>query len=121
MASAKHPLLLADTGGKCDQCHGLSTLSFYGVTNLQTRPNDKQHSSGNASTNDCSGCHGTNGWNNAQIRKTAAAPATTKTTVGIVANTGLARRAANTGLLSHAGVQLRGAFGTGGVTGRADA
>jgi hypothetical protein len=119
MSSAKHTQLLANTGGTCDQCHGLSTLAFFGVSNLQTRPNDKQHSSGNASTKDCSSCHGTNGWNNAQIRKTAAAPATTKTTVGIVANTGLAGRSANTGLLSQSGVQLRGGLVTGGIAGGA--
>jgi hypothetical protein len=104
MSSAKHTLLLADTGGHCDQCHGLSSLAFYGVTNLQTRPNDKQHSSGSASTGDCSGCHSTKGWNNAQVRKVATAPAAAKTTVSMVANTGLAGRSANSGLLSQSGI-----------------
>jgi hypothetical protein len=101
MSSAKHTQLLADTGGTCDQCHDLSTLAFYGVTNLQHRP------SGHHTGQDCKGCHGTNNWSNAQIR-TAAAPAATKTTVSIVANTGLAGRSVNGGVLSQSGVQLRG-------------
>ncbi len=102
MSSAKHTQLLANTGGTCDQCHDATTLSFYGVTNLQHRP------SGHHVGQDCNGCHGTNNWSNAQVRKTAAAPATTKTTVSIVARTGVAGRSANGGLLSQSGVQLRG-------------
>jgi hypothetical protein len=112
MSSAKHTLLLADTGGTCDQCHDLTTQVFYGVSNLQHRPN------GHHVGKDCNGCHSTNNWNGAQVRKTAAAPATTKTTVGIVANTGLAGRSANTGLLSQSGVQLRGGL-VGGIAGSA--
>ena len=110
MSSAKHTLLLADTGGTCDQCHDASTLTFYGVSNLQHRPN------GHHTGQDCNGCHGTNGWGGAQVRKTAAAPATTKTTVGIVASTGLVGRSANTGLLSQTGIQLRGGGVLGGIT-----
>jgi hypothetical protein len=112
MSSAKHTQLLAHTGGTCDQCHDASTLAFYGVSNLQHRPN------GHHAGQDCNGCHGTNNWSNAQVRKTAAAPAATKTTVGIVANTGLAGRSANTGLLSQSGVQLRGGL-VGGIAGSA--
>jgi hypothetical protein len=37
MSAAKHTLLLADTGGTCDQCHELG-LSFFGVNNLTVRP-----------------------------------------------------------------------------------
>jgi len=111
MSSAKHTQLLAHTGGTCDQCHDATTLAFYGVTNLQHRPN------GHHAGKDCNGCHGTNNWNNAQVRKTAAAPATTKTTVSVVANTGLAGRSANGGLLSQSGVQLRGGGVAGGIAG----
>jgi hypothetical protein len=113
MSSAKHTQLLANTGGTCDQCHDATTLAFYGVSNLQHRPN------GHHVGKDCNGCHGTNNWSNAQVRKTAAAPATTKTTVGIVANTGLAGRSANTGLLSQSGVQLRSGLVAGGIAGSA--
>src|SRR5260370_25661056 len=113
MSSAKHPLLLANTGGTCDQCHDATTLAFYGVSNLQHRPN------GHHVGQDCNGCHSTNNWNAAQVRKTAAAPATTKTTVGIVANSGIAGRSANTGLLSQSGVQLRGGLVAGGIAGTA--
>jgi hypothetical protein len=103
MSAAKHTLLLANTGGTCDQCHDLASLVFYGVSNLQHRPSPNHYAG-----RDCNGCHGTNNWNGAQVRKTAAAPATTKTTVGIVASTGIAGRSVNSGLLSQSGVQLRG-------------
>jgi len=101
--------LLAHTGGTCDQCHDLTTQVFYGVSNLQHRPN------GHHVGQDCNGCHSTNNWNAAQVRKTAAAPATTKTRVAIVANTGLTGRSANVGLLSQSGVQLRGGGVAGGI------
>src|SRR5258708_28766865 len=114
MSSAKHTQLLAHTGGTCDQCHDASTLVFYGVSNLQHRPG-ASHGSGK----DCNGCHSTNNWNAAQVRKTAAAPATTKTTGGIVANTGIAGRSVNTGLLSQSGVPLRGGLVAGGIAGTA--
>jgi hypothetical protein len=55
MSAAKHTLLLADTGGTCDQCHE-SGLSFYGVSNLTTRPN------GHHTGQDCKGCHSPNNW-----------------------------------------------------------
>jgi len=111
MSSAKHTQLLANTGGTCDQCHDLKTLAFYGVTNLQHRPN------GHHVGKDCNGCHGTNNWNAAQIRKTAAAPATTKTTVSVVANTGLVGRSTKGGLLGQSGVQLRDGGVAGGIAG----
>jgi hypothetical protein len=107
MSAAKHTLLLADTGGTCDQCHELGK-SFTNINNLTVRPG-----AGHGGGRDCNGCHNPNNWNGAQNRKTAAAPATTKTTVGIVANTGLAGRSANTGLLSQSGVQLRGGIAGG--------
>jgi hypothetical protein len=111
MSSAKHTQLLANTGGTCDQCHDATTLSFYGVTNLQHRPN------GHHTGKDCNGCHGTNNWSNAQVRKTAAAPTTTTTRVAMVANSGLTGRSANVGLLSQSGVQLRGGGVAGGIAG----
>src|SRR5260370_23895345 len=37
MSAAKHTLLLADTGGTCDQCHEIGK-AFYGVNNLTVRP-----------------------------------------------------------------------------------
>jgi hypothetical protein len=91
MTSAKHTAMFAVIGSTCDACHNKVTpaLSFYGVTNLQTRPSD--HSSGNKATNDCSGCHNTNNWNGgAQTKKTVAA--TTRSTVGLVVNAGPALR-----------------------------
>jgi len=114
MSSAKHTQLLANTGGTCDQCHDLATLVFYGVSNLQHRPSPNHYAG-----RDCNGCHSTNNWNAAQVRKTAAAPATTKTKVGVVANTGVAGRSANGGLLSQSGVQLRGGGVAGGIAGSA--
>ncbi|MEA3107507.1 MAG: hypothetical protein QOI88_2112, partial [Gammaproteobacteria bacterium] len=113
MSSAKHTQLLANTGGTCDQCHDLTTLAFYGVSNLQHRPN------GHHVGKDCNGCHGTNNWNAAQVRKTAAAPVTTRTKVGIVANTGLQARLVNRGVLNEPGVHLPGAGLVGGIAGSA--
>ena len=56
MSAAKHTTMLAVTGRTCDQCHDLSTLKFYGVTNLTTRPN------GHHVGQDCNGCHSPNNW-----------------------------------------------------------
>ncbi len=78
-------------------------LAFYGVSNLQQPPSTNHYAG-----RDCNGCHGPNNWSNAQNRKTAAAPATTKSTVDIVANPGIARRSVNSGVLSQSGLQLRG-------------
>jgi hypothetical protein len=62
MSAAKHSLMFSYIGSTCDACHNKVTpaLSFYGVSNLQTRPGD--HSSGNKLTADCSQCHSPNNW-----------------------------------------------------------
>jgi hypothetical protein len=62
MTSAKHTLMFTTIGNTCDACHNRVTppLSFYGVTNLQTRPND--HNSGSKLTADCNQCHNPNSW-----------------------------------------------------------
>jgi hypothetical protein len=62
MSSAKHTLMFATIGNTCDACHNRITpgLSFYGVSNLQTRPTD--HNSGSKATSDCSHCHNPNSW-----------------------------------------------------------
>ncbi|MFI4866903.1 MAG: cytochrome c3 family protein [Steroidobacterales bacterium] len=78
MSAAKHTLMFAFIGSSCDACHNKVTpaLSFYGVTNLQTRPGD--HNNGNKATADCSGCHSPNDWGGgAQTR--AKATVTTNT------------------------------------------
>jgi hypothetical protein len=86
MTSAKHTAMAAVIGGTCDQCHDSPSLAFYGVTNLQHRPN------GHHVGQDCSKCHGTSNWSDSQVRKTAAAPATARTTVALVVRSGAARR-----------------------------
>jgi hypothetical protein len=62
MTSAKHTLMFTTIGNTCDACHNRVTppLSFYGVTNLQTRPSD--HNSGSKLTADCNQCHSPNSW-----------------------------------------------------------
>ncbi len=77
MSSAKHTLMFATLGNTCDACHNRVTpaLSFYGVSNLQTRPTD--HNSGSKATSDCSHCHNPNSWGGgAQSRPTSGAAAT---------------------------------------------
>jgi hypothetical protein len=60
-------------------------LNFYGVTNLQVRPNG--HNSGRELTNDCNGCHNTNGWGGGAAAKKSTAPqAATRATVASVVN-----------------------------------
>ncbi len=97
MSSAKHTAMFATIGSTCDACHNRVTppLSFYGVSNLQTRPND--HNSGREATGDCSGCHNTNDWGGgAAKRKTAAAqPAATSKVSSVVS-----QRAGRTGGVS---------------------
>jgi hypothetical protein len=79
MSAAKHTLMLAVTGGTCDQCHDLSTLKFYGVTNLTTRP------SGHHVGQDCKGCHSPNNWGGGSAKKTIAAATTpTRAVIGTV-------------------------------------
>jgi nitrate/TMAO reductase-like tetraheme cytochrome c subunit len=88
MSAAKHTAMLAATGGTCDQCHDLKTLTFYGVTNLTTRPN------GHHVGQDCKGCHSPNNWGgNAQKRTVAAANTPTKSTIGTVVTASAATRA----------------------------
>jgi len=88
MSAAKHTAMLAATGGTCDQCHDLKTLTFYGVTNLTTRP------SGHHVGQDCKGCHSPNNWGgNAQKRTVAAAKTPTKSTIGTVVGAPAARPA----------------------------
>jgi hypothetical protein len=80
MSSAKHTAMFAVIGKTCDACHDASTLKFYGVTNLTTRPN------GHHTGQDCSGCHNTSNWGGgAQAKKTATAPATAAAKVSAVA------------------------------------
>jgi hypothetical protein len=80
MSSAKHTAMFAVIGKTCDACHDASTLKFYGVTNLTTRPN------GHHVGQDCSGCHSTNNWGggSAKAKRTAAAQTTVRSRVGIV-------------------------------------
>jgi hypothetical protein len=88
MTSAKHTAMFAVIGKTCDACHDLSTLKFYGVTNLTTRP------SGHHVGQDCSGCHNTNNWNGGRaVKKTTAASTTSQSTVVAVANAPAARAA----------------------------
>jgi hypothetical protein len=88
MTSAKHTSMFAYIGSTCDACHNKVTpaLSFYGVTNLQTRPSD--HSSGSKLNNDCSSCHNPNNWDGgAQRRPTTTIATTTKPTTTTVTAT----------------------------------
>jgi cytochrome c553 len=79
MSSAKHTAMFAVIGHSCDGCHDASTLKFYGVTNLTTRPN------GHHVGQDCSGCHNTNGWGGAAKGKsTAVAQTTVRAKVGMI-------------------------------------
>jgi hypothetical protein len=88
MSAAKHTAMLAATGGTCDQCHDLKTLTFFGVTNLTTRP------SGHHVGQDCKGCHSPNNWGgNAQKRTVAAAKTPTNSTIGTVVTAAAATRA----------------------------
>jgi hypothetical protein len=78
MTAAKHTTMLSVTGGTCDQCHDLSTLKFYGVNNLTTRPN------GHHVGQDCKGCHSPNNWGGGAAKKKVAAVAATGTKVANV-------------------------------------
>jgi hypothetical protein len=84
MSSAKHTAMFAVIGKTCDACHDASTLKFYGVTNLTTRPN------GHHVGQDCSGCHNTNDWGggSAKRKSTTAAQTTVRSRVGIVVRPG---------------------------------
>jgi hypothetical protein len=88
MSAAKHTAMLAATGGTCDQCHDLKTLTFFGVNNLTTRPN------GHHVGQDCKGCHSPNNWGgNAQKRTVAAAKTPANSTIGTVVTASAATRA----------------------------
>jgi hypothetical protein len=94
--------MFAYIGSTCDACHNKVTpaLRFYGVTNLQTRPSD--HNSGNKASEDCSACHSPSKWDNAQVRKAAAAPTTTRAQIGtVVAPTAVAARTPIAGAASR--------------------
>ncbi|HWY95316.1 MAG TPA: hypothetical protein VNX69_09005, partial [Steroidobacteraceae bacterium] len=78
MSAAKHTLMLSVTGGTCDQCHDLSTLKFFGVTNLTTRPN------GHHVGKDCNGCHSPNNWGGGSAKKSVSAQTATRSSIGIV-------------------------------------
>jgi hypothetical protein len=89
MSASKHTLLLADTGGTCDQCHE-SGLSFFGVNNLTGRPNN--HHVGK----DCNGCHSPNNWGGGNAKKKiAAAQTTTRATVTTVVSAPAASQSAS--------------------------
>ncbi len=86
MTAAKHTLMFAFIGSTCDACHNRVTpaLSFYGVSNLQTRPND--HNSGSKATADCSACHNPNNWDGggqARPAKTTIIPNATTGTASV--------------------------------------
>jgi len=114
MSSAKHTLMFAVIGKTCDACHE-SGRSFYGVTNLTTRP------SGHHVGQDCSGCHNTNNWDGGSQTRKAAVQAATRSAIGTVISAPAASASAATALqpgaapmstaqgataarLSHAGV-----------------
>ncbi|HME41012.1 MAG TPA: cytochrome c3 family protein [Steroidobacteraceae bacterium] len=79
MTAAKHTLMFTVIGKTCDACHDLSTLKFYGVTNLTTRPN------GHHVGQDCSGCHNPNNWDGGAAKKKVAAVTTpTRAVIGTV-------------------------------------
>jgi hypothetical protein len=97
MSSAKHTSMFTVIGKSCDSCHNKVTpaLSFYGVSNLQTRPSD--HKSGSKLTNDCSGCHNTNSWGGgAQVRAPAAVASVRATSLSAPAVTATGTTAAAT-------------------------
>jgi nitrate/TMAO reductase-like tetraheme cytochrome c subunit len=105
MSAAKHTSMFAVIGKTCDACHNAVTpaLSFYGVSNLTTRPSN--HNSGSKKTSDCSSCHNPNNWDGgAQTR--AAAKATAR---GVVTSVVAAPRAATVPSAATAGAATAGA------------
>jgi len=109
MTSAKHTSMFAVIGKTCDACHNKVTpaLSFYGVTNLTTRPSD--HNSGSKLTSDCSSCHNTNNWDGGTLVRNAVVKAKSP---GVVSTVVAAPSTAPAGVkplgltqpISHAGV-----------------
>jgi hypothetical protein len=101
MSSAKHTAMFAVIGKTCDQCHDASTLKFYGVSNLTTRP--KNHHVGQ----DCSGCHNTNNWNG------GAARAPGKVSTGVVTRVAQAPASASAAPAPRIGLAARIMAGSG--------
>jgi hypothetical protein len=106
MSSAKHTPMLAVIGKTCDQCHDAKTLSFYGVSNLTTRPN------GHHVGQDCSGCHNTKNWNG------GAARAVSRTASGVVTRVAAAPTGATVGTAARFGTATIGTIGSIGTAGR---
>ena len=77
MTAAKHTLMFAFIGGTCDACHETGK-SFYGVTNLTTRPN------GHHVGQDCSSCHNPNNWGGDAAKKKAVAQTAARSTIATV-------------------------------------
>jgi hypothetical protein len=102
MSAAKHTTMLSVTGGTCDQCHDLNTLSFYGVTNLTTRPNN--HHVGK----DCNGCHSPNNWGGGTQKKPVAAVTATGSKVGTVV--GAPATSANAALINNTASAINAAL-----------
>jgi hypothetical protein len=95
MTSARHALMFAYIGKTCDACHNKVTpaLSFYGVSNLTTRPSD--HNSGSMLTQDCSNCHNPNDWGgDALVRRAVAKSAAQGVVTSVVAAAGTGTQAA---------------------------
>ena len=106
MTSAKHTLMFAVIGKSCDACHETG-LSFYGVTNLTTRPN------GHHTGKDCSGCHSTNNWGGGTATKTVAAATASRSTIGTVVSATAAAQSAGRVAAPLFGAPGRATIGTG--------
>jgi hypothetical protein len=115
MTAAKHTAMFAYIGKTCDACHNKVSpaLSFYGVSNLTTRPGD--HNSGNKLTEDCSSCHSPNNWGGGAQTRTVVVKSTNHSLVTnvVVAPSAVGMRGSIAGGLtglpraqqmSHAGV-----------------
>jgi hypothetical protein len=116
MTSAKHTSMFTVIGSTCDACHNKVSpaLSFYGVTNLQTRPSD--HNSGSKATNDCSGCHNPKNWDGGAAKRAAIAKTPARATIAtVVAGPALRSGAASAG--AAAGATPAAVFSHAGVTG----
>ncbi len=98
MSAAKHTLMFAFIGSTCDACHNKVTpaLSFYGVTNLQTRPSD--HNNGNKATADCKGCHSPNDWGGGAQTKAKATVTTNAATTNAATTNASATKTSASGV-----------------------
>ena len=98
MSSAKHTSMFAVIGSTCDACHETGR-SFYGVTNLTTRP------SGHHVGQDCSGCHTTKNWDGGSAKRTvAAATAAPRSTVSTVVKAPAVLTATNASISGEAAI-----------------